>query len=202
MPTTDEIRQMLAESIAADAAAAAESVATSTVTAVASDAIRDAVALLKGAESAGLPIDLAAVLAAAVDRATPAAPETVAAVVAPDPVAPAGPTDGRRTRRRIERSWADVESGSIWRATLAGASGRVKVTVDADGNGATFVATTGNRGSFRSPSRAVQSACGNPAGAGRKGEATVNGFLALTLATDAAGAAVTDGPTLDSVTAV
>ena len=183
MPTTDELRAMLAESIAADA-------------------IRDAVSLMKGAASAGLPIDLAAVLAAAVDRATPAAPEKVAAVVAPDPVAAAGPTDGRRTRRRVERSWSDVESGSIWRASLAGESGRVKITVDADGRGATFVATTGNRGSFRSPSRAVQSACGNPTGAGRRGEATVNGFLALSLATRADGSPVTDGPTLDSVTAV
>jgi hypothetical protein len=168
---------------------------------VAAVAIRDAVALMMGADRAGLPIDMAAVLAAAVERAVPVAPAVLAGIVAPDPVAPVAPvaTAGstRRTRRRVERVWTGVTSGSIWTCSLAGQTGRVRITVDADGNGATFYATTGNRGTFRSPSRAVQSACGNPAGAGRKGEATVNGFLALTLADGNGGET-----TLDAVTAV
>lgn len=168
--------------------------------------IRDAAALAAAGTASGLVApDLSAVLAAAIERATPAAPDALAAIVAPDPVvtvAAPGRTDGRRTRRRIERSWSAVESGSIWRANLAGQTGRVKIVVDADGLGATFYATTGNHGTFRAPSRAVQSACSNPTGAGRKGEATVNGFLALTLVQRADGTTVVDGPTLDDDTAV
>jgi len=208
MPTTDELRAMLAESIAADEYAAAEHAAADAVGNVVADIIRDAVALAAASDAAGLPaVDLSAVLAAAVERATPVAPAVLAAIVAPDPIAPAPvavSTAGaaRRVRRRVERDWTRVESGSIWHANLAGASGRVKITVDPDGRGATFTVTTPtNRGqSFRNPSRAVQSACGNPAGRGRKGEATVNGFLALVLARTADGNDVIDGDTLDDVT--
>ena len=126
MPTTDEIRQMLAESIAADAAAAATADAAATVTGIASDAIRDAVALLRGADLAGIPVDLATILAAAVDRATPVDPTTLAAVVAPDPVAAAGAPDGRRTRRRVERRGPTLSPGASGAPPWRGTSGRVR----------------------------------------------------------------------------
>jgi CBS domain-containing protein len=209
MYSSDELRAMLAAAEIAerDALAAATVTATDAVTATAAAAIRDAVSLMLGADAAGLPIDHAAILAAAIERATPAAPAVLAAVVAPDPapvlVTPTSAAGAaRRRRNRVERDWSGVASGSIWAATLAGNDGRVKVVVDPDGRGATFIATTGNRGTFRNPSRATQSACGDPRGAGRKDEATVNGFKALILVRDAAGTAVVDGPTLDAVTAV
>ena len=170
----------------ADASSAVERAVVETVERLAS--------LAAGAAASGLDApDLAAILASAVERAVPADPTAVAAVIAPDP-APVGP---RRTRSRVERVWSRVESGSIWNATLAGSTGRVMVTLD--GNGVpSFRATTGARGTYRSPSRAVQAACGNPAGAGRRGEATVNGFLALTA--DASSASVERGQTLDAAT--
>jgi hypothetical protein len=188
--TPAQLRAMLAAAEQAERDEAERAAASAAVTDRVAAAIRDLTSLSAAAGAAGLDTpDLATILAAAMQRATPATPDALAAVIAPDPVVP---NDGatRRTRRHVVRDWSRVESGSIWSATLAGQSGRVKVTLTADGP--RFTATTGNRGTFPSVSRAVQSACGDPAGAGRRGEATVNGYLALT--NDA-------GDTLDAVTA-
>ena len=156
--------------------AAAATIASERVTAAVASLLAEAGALATAATAAGLDApDMTAVLAAAMERAAPAAPEMLAAVVDPAPVAAVRPASTRRTRRRVERVWADVPRGSVWTATLAGETGSVRIYVN--GGRPSFTATTGAGGTFSSPSRAVQSACGNPAGAGRRGEATVNGFL-------------------------
>ena len=181
--TTAELRAMLADAEAAEHAAAEKATADAAIADAVSAAVQRVADLTAGAVASGLSApDLSAILAAAVDRAAPVAPEDLAAVIAPAPA-------GRRTRRRVARDWSTVADGSIWTAVLAGNTGRVRINVKPDG--VTFTATTGNRGTFGNVSRAVQSACGDPAGAGRRGEATVNGYLALTL----------DGATLDGVTA-
>ena len=183
--------------LAAALAAANDRIATEAAATVAADriaaavrtALEHAAALTAGADAAGLTApDLTAVLHAAMTRATPIAPESLAAVV--DPAPERTPAGARRTRRRIERTWENVPRGSVWECSLAGQSGRVKVYVN--GGRPTFTAMTGATPgqAFSSPSRAVQAATGNPSGAGRRGEATVNGFLALTR----------DGRTLDEVT--
>ena len=172
-----------AEQRAADDAAA--SLAGARVESAIAALLSEAGALATAATAAGLDApDMTAVLAAAMERAAPVAPETLAAVIDPAPVV----AGTRRTRRRVERDWSNVPRGSVWTASLAGETGSVRIYVN--GGRPSFTATTGAGGTFSSPSRAVQSACGNPAGAGRRGEATVNGFLALSR----------NGETLDAVT--
>jgi hypothetical protein len=181
--------------LAAALAASEERAASDAAAALAGERVESAIAALlcqagalaTAATAAGLDApDMTAVLAAAMERAAPVAPETLAAVIDPAPAV----ASTRRTRSRVERDWTNVPRGSVWTAALAGETGSVRVYVT--GGRPMFTVTSGpNNGlTFSSPSRAVQSACGNPAGAGRRGEATVNGFLALTR----------NGETLDSVT--
>ena len=205
--------------LAAAIAATAERRATETA---AHDAARDAIvaelrtmteraaSLTAGAAAAGIVVpDLAGIVAAAVSRVAPAAPEHVAAVIAPAPVAttPAvRPAGTERTRQNPARVVPTEYDGAIWSVRLAGATGRVRTDVAADGT-TSYVATTGNRGTWDSPTRAAQSACGDPetdapsvAGRGRRA-ATVNGWRAMILVRTAGASRddVANGPRLMTV---
>ena len=185
----EQLRAMLAEAETAATVAAETAVASERIGDELRAMVERAAALTAGASAAGLAVpDLASVLASAVERVAPVSPETLAAIVAPEPApepAPVRGTDGRRPRKASpERDMTRIASGSIWTGSVQGISGRVKITVDTAGRAA-FTATTGNRGTFRSPTRALQSACGDPTTdapsvAGRGSNlATVNGWIEL-----------------------
>jgi len=175
--------------------------------------------LRAGAVAAGITVaDPVAIVHAAVDRVGPAAPEHVAAIIAPAP-APAAPAPvaagSERTRRNPVRSLPAAYDGSYWAVKLTGRidggpiathRGRVRANIAADGT-ATFTATTGNRGTYDTPTRAAQSACGDPttdapsvAGRGRSA-ATVNGWRGCILVRNAGAAAddVANGPRMMAV---
>ena len=180
--TAEQLRTMLAEAEQAEQDDRAAAVASDRLTAVLAAAVQQVADLAAAGAAAGLVApDPAALVAAALTRATPVAPDVLVSIVAPEPVAPVAPVARTAKRRSVERDYTAVPRGSHWTCRLSEIDGKVEIYPNVAAGTASFRPLTGPDAgkSFDSPSRAVQAATGYPVGKGRNGEATVNGWVAL-----------------------